>query len=89
MPRTTLGFSRFPVSPTRARVEARARQRALRRQPGFDALEGQQLLSGVFTVSNTNDSGPGSLRASASDNPAGEDHDHSFMRLEVLSSSHL
>jgi hypothetical protein len=59
MPRTTLGFPRFSVSPNRAR----ARQRSLRSQPWFDALEGRQLLSGVFTVSNTNDNGPGSLRA--------------------------
>jgi titin len=59
MPRTTLGFPRSSVSAPRAR----ARQRDRRSRPGFDALEERQLLSGVFTVSNTNDSGPGSLRA--------------------------
>jgi CSLREA domain-containing protein len=45
------------------RLLARAhRQPCSRRQPLLEALEGRELLS-VLTVSNTNDSGAGSLRA--------------------------
>lgn len=44
-------------------TSARSRRADVRRsRPMFDDLEGRQLLSGVFTVTNLNDSGPGSLR---------------------------
>jgi hypothetical protein len=65
---TTLRFPRFPHSLVARRhgstaARAKSRSLSLRTRPVFDSLEGRQLLSGVFTVSNTNDSGPGSLRA--------------------------
>ena len=68
MQRTTPWFPRFRHTLAAHRggssaARSKARERSLRSRPVFDSLEGRQLLSGVFTVSNTNDSGPGSLRA--------------------------
>ena len=45
-----------------ALMTARAARRTRRLRPAVMALEGRALLS-TLTVSNTNDSGPGSLRA--------------------------
>ena len=47
-----------PRPPTSTRRKLASR----RRRPCLDALEDRQMLSTVFTVTNTNDSGTGSLR---------------------------
>ena len=62
---TTTWFSRLQSSlAPRMATSSSSRRRAhsLRNRPRFESLEDRQMLSAVYTVSNTLDSGPGSLR---------------------------
>ena len=54
-------ISAFPLSPTRRHRAAAGIVRAFHFRPGFEFMEDRTLLS-TFVVSNTGDSGAGSLR---------------------------